>query len=229
MRYYEEELEAMSKRIMSLGKPHERKKNKDDPLAHPTFFFRSPNIGKDKDSQKATKLISLDTLNQRLKELDNKMLLSNTIYKTIGQKGNVLNERAKSSLNRRAQTAKKPSYYVDIDPEKYIKIHKQNRGDVNYQDKYNTQRRNKEMTQNETNRTSGVKRLMRKKMIYPLYDNDENEFKEDITQFIIENRIVLDDEFEYITKEIINKNINNNITKEKIEEIINKIKTTLDE
>ena len=70
---------------------------------------------------------------------------------------------------------------------------------------------------------------MRKKMIYPLYDNDENEFKEDITQFIIENRIVLDDEFEYITKEIINKNINNNITKEKIEEIINKIKTTLDE
>ena len=222
-------LEAMSKRIMSLGKPHERKKNKDDPLAHPTFFFRSPNIGKDKDSQKATKLISLDTLNQRLKELDNKMLLSNTIYKTIGQKGNVLNERAKSSLNRRAQTAKKPSYYVDIDPEKYIKIHKQNRGDVNYQDKYNTQRRNKEMTQNETNGTSGVKRLMRKKMIYPLYDNDENEFKEDITQFIIENRIVLDDEFEYITKEIINKNINNNITKEKIEEIINKIKTTLDE
>lgn len=222
-------LEAMSKRIMSLGKPHERKKNKDDPLAHPTFFFRSRNIGKDKDSQKATKLISLDTLNQRLKELDNKMLLSNTIYKTIGQKGNVLNERAKSSLNRRAQTAKKPSYYVDIDPEKYIKIHKQNRGDVNYQDKYNTQRRDKEMTQNETNRTSGVKRLMRKKMIYPLYDNDENEFKEDITQFIIENRIVLDDEFEYITKEIINKNINNNITKEKIEEIINKIKTTLDE
>ena len=77
-------LEAMSKRIMSLGKPHERKKNKDDPLAHPTFFFRSPNIGKDKDSQKATKLISLDTLNQRLKELDNKMLLSNSIYKTIG-------------------------------------------------------------------------------------------------------------------------------------------------
>ena len=222
-------LEAMSKRIMSLGKPHERKKNKDDPLAHPTFFFRSPNIGKDKDSQKATKLISLDTLNQRLKELDNKMLLSNTIYKTIGQKGNVLNERAKSSLNRRAQTAKKPSYYDDIDPEKYIKIHKQNRGDVSYQDKYNTQRRNKEMTQNETNRTSGVKRLMRKKMIYPLYDNDENEFKEDITQFIIENRLVLDDEFEYITKEIINKNINNNITKKKIEEIINKIKTTLDE
>ena len=44
-----------------------------------------------------------------------------------------------------------------------------------------------------------------------------------------EKQQICDNIFEYITKEIINKNINNNITKEKIEEIINKIKTTLDE
>ena len=71
--------------------------------------------------------------------------------------------------------------------------------------------------------------MMRKKLIYPLYDGDENEFKEDITQFVIENRIVSDEEFEYITKEIVRKNVNNSIAKEKIEEIINKIKSTLDE
>lgn len=231
-------LEAMSKRILSIGKPHERRKNKDDPIANPTYFFRSPDA-KDKDSDKATKLISLDALNLRLKEVNkkqkNKMLLSETIYKTLQKKGNstnALNERAKSSLiNRRPQTSKnKRIGYVDIEPEKYIQIHLQNRGDETFQRKYNTQKTNIELKENEMDMSTGVKRLMKKKLIFPLYDTDEDEFKEDITQFIIENRVVTDEEFNYITKEIIKKNHNvEGITPSKIEEIINNIKSTLDE
>ena len=32
-------LKAMSKRILSIGKMHERKKNRFDPIANPTYFF----------------------------------------------------------------------------------------------------------------------------------------------------------------------------------------------
>lgn len=32
-------LKAMSKRILSIGKMHERKKNRHDPIANPTYFF----------------------------------------------------------------------------------------------------------------------------------------------------------------------------------------------
>jgi hypothetical protein len=56
-------LNAMSKRILSLGKPHERKKNIHDPIANPTYFFRK--AGDDK----GIKLISLENFNEKLKEL----------------------------------------------------------------------------------------------------------------------------------------------------------------
>lgn len=56
-------LDAMSKRILSLGKPHERKKNLNDPIANPAYFFRKPG------DDKAIKLVSLEKFNQKLKEL----------------------------------------------------------------------------------------------------------------------------------------------------------------
>jgi hypothetical protein len=56
-------LNAMSKRMLSLGKPHERKKNINDPISHPTYFFRKPG---DKD---AVKLVDLETFNKKLNEM----------------------------------------------------------------------------------------------------------------------------------------------------------------
>jgi hypothetical protein len=56
-------LNAMAKRILALGKPHERKKNINDPISHPTYFFRKP---EDKD---AVKLVDLDTFNKKLNEM----------------------------------------------------------------------------------------------------------------------------------------------------------------
>ncbi len=56
-------LNAMSKRILSLGKPHERKKNINDPISHPTYFFRRP------DDKDAVKLVDLETFNIKLNDM----------------------------------------------------------------------------------------------------------------------------------------------------------------
>jgi hypothetical protein len=56
-------LNAMSKRMLSIGKPHERKKNIHDPLANPAYFFRKPG------DQKAIKLIALDKFHEKLREI----------------------------------------------------------------------------------------------------------------------------------------------------------------
>lgn len=56
-------LNAMSKRILSLGKPHERKKNINDPIANPAYFFRK--AGDDK----AIQFVSLENFNEKLKKL----------------------------------------------------------------------------------------------------------------------------------------------------------------
>jgi hypothetical protein len=56
-------LNAMSKRMLSIGKPHERKKNIHDPLANPAYFFRKPG------DQKAIKLVALDKFHEKLREI----------------------------------------------------------------------------------------------------------------------------------------------------------------
>ncbi len=56
-------LNAMSKRILSLGKPHERRKNQHDPVANPAYFFRKPG------DEKAIKLVALDKFHEKLKEI----------------------------------------------------------------------------------------------------------------------------------------------------------------
>ena len=134
-------LEAMSKRILSIGKMHERKKNKDDPIANPTYFFRNAKDKNDinENENKSIKLISLKTLNERLKEKnkkeENRRLLGETIYKTIKEeKNNHHNKnRPKSSMYPIVKKNKKNLGYVEYDPEKYILMHTLNReGEGNY-------------------------------------------------------------------------------------------------
>lgn len=48
---------------MYINQPHERKKNINDPIANPTYFFRKPG------DDKAIKLVSLQKFNQKLNEL----------------------------------------------------------------------------------------------------------------------------------------------------------------
>ena len=60
----------MSKRILAIGKVcirfkknHERKKNIDDPVSNPVYFFRKAG------DEKATKLLSLDNYKDKLQEI----------------------------------------------------------------------------------------------------------------------------------------------------------------
>jgi len=131
---------------------HERKKNKDDPIANPIYFFRNPNEKNniDNTTNKAAKLISLKTLNERLKNLNeeekNKMLLGETVYKTIKEEREN-KPRPKSSLYPLVKTNKKNLGYIEYEPEKYIKMHNLNRfGDGNYiinEHKKNKDKKNK--------------------------------------------------------------------------------------
>jgi hypothetical protein len=66
-------LNAMSKRILSIGKPHERRKNQNDPISNPTYFFRKPG------DEKAIQLVSLNKFNERLKEMVN-LFYNNNIF-----------------------------------------------------------------------------------------------------------------------------------------------------
>ena len=142
-------LKAMSKRILSIGKMHERKKNRFDPIANPTYFFL--NAQKRDSNNEATKLISLKNLNAKLKVMNedkkNKLLLGNTVYEAVNnidvdnwiQKCNKNITRPKSAVNnynksyydneknRKNKKLKNNAILEEYNPEKFMKIHKFNR------------------------------------------------------------------------------------------------------
>ena len=139
-------LKAMSKRILSIGKMHERKKNRFDPIANPTYFFL--NAQKRDSNNEATKLISLKNLNAKLKEMNedkkNKLLLGNIVYEAVNnidvdkwkQKCNKNIIRPKSDYNksyydneknRKNKNLKNNAILEEYNPEKFMKIHKFNR------------------------------------------------------------------------------------------------------
>ena len=142
-------LKAMSKRILSIGKMHERKKNRFDPIANPTYFFL--NTQKRDSNNEATKLISLKNLNAKLKVMNedkkNKLLLGNTVYEAVNnidvdnwlQKCNKNIIRPKSEINnynksyydneknRKNKKLKNNAILEEYNPEKFMKIHKFNR------------------------------------------------------------------------------------------------------
>jgi hypothetical protein len=208
-------LEAMSKRILSLGKPHERKKNKDDPIANPTYFFRSPNI-----DEKSTKLISLDDLRKKYKQLNenekNKLLLNDVVYKTINQK-------KPASAKKRVNTEYRPKttigntkkmLHIDIDPKQYIDIHLHNR-----------EKKDMDYYETEPQKISTKQKLLNKRLQYPRHTGNDKDFENDILQFIIQNNIASDEEFDCFEKELIERNKEKRLL---IKSIIQKIKDALD-
>jgi hypothetical protein len=233
-------LEAMSKRILSIGKMHERKKNKDDPIANPTYFFRNIK-DKDSDSGKAIKLISLRNLNKTLKEINNKernrLLLNEEIYQEIKNKGNnVLNNRAKTALERTAYPhvtipKQKYSYYVEYKPDEYIKYHKLNRESDGKKivEKF---KRNKEIRTKtvKENKSKILKNLIHNKKL-PVFDKEDNgeQFEKDILQFVIKNRVISDDDFDLLYGGLIEKNKDiEGVDEIYIKQIIERIKDDLD-
>ena len=168
-------LKAMSKRILSIGKMHERKKNRFDPVSNPTYFFMNA-LGKRDPKNEATKLISLKNLNEKYKYLNeekrNKLLLGNEIYDAVEdidvdnwvQKCNKNITRPKSALNNPKpkfnesnnfspnNNAPINSTLVEYNPEKFAKIHKFNRD--NEGDKIIKRRKQKEEEKNRKSKNN---------------------------------------------------------------------------
>ena len=145
-------LKAMSKRILSIGKMHERKKNRFDPISNPTYFFMNA-LGKRDPKNEATKLISLKNLNEKYKHLNeekrNKLLLGEEVYDAVEDidVDNWLNKcnknitRPKSALNNTKNKFNENNNFnpnnnnnigmnstlMEYNPEKFAKIHKFNR------------------------------------------------------------------------------------------------------
>ena len=162
-------LKAMSKRILSIGKMHERKKNRYDPIANPTYFFL--NAQRRDPNSEATKLISLKNLNEMYEKLNdkkrNKLLLGNEVYNAVEDidvdnwihkcKKNI--KRPKSAavqnniINYDTKIRGQNSTLVEYNPQKFLEIHKFRR--ENEGDKIVKRRKQKQEEKNKKNK-SGI-------------------------------------------------------------------------
>jgi len=168
-------LKAMQKRILSIGKMHERKKNRFDPIANPTYFFLDAQNKRDPKNE-ATKLISLKNLNEKLRKLNekerNKLLLGQPIYDAVDnidvdnwvQKCNKNIQRPKSAIQKNKIEDNKNNYnyntnvkgtnstLVEYNPEKFMQIHKFNR--ENEGEKIIQRRKKREEEKNRKNKST---------------------------------------------------------------------------
>ena len=268
-------LKAMSQRILSIGKMHERRKNRYDPISNPTYFFMNA-LGKRDPKNEATKLISLKNLNEKYKNLNkaerNKLLLGSEIYDAVEdidvdnwiQKCKKNITRPKSAVNKNKNKNKDNinnntnydvnkkgtnSTLVEYNPEKFMQIHKFNR--ENEGEKIIQRRKKKEEEKNKKNKSTTsfnttksksmtFKSKINKGMLYeqiPLYKeiepNGENnslmQFHTDILQFIIQNNVFKDEDFNILIEQLMKKNASNkNVTRAIIERIVSEIKTDLE-
>ena len=261
-------LKAMSKRILAIGKMHERKKNRFDPIYNPTYFFLNAQNKHDPKNE-ATKLISLKKLNEQYKIINEderkKLLLGDEVYEAIDdvdvdkwwEKPKKKPKRPKSAANKynvsndgMNNKNKKGTNPIskEYDPEKFIKIHKFNReneGDKIMQkrqkQKKEEEKKNKIRNSNKSTKTKfmTLKEQINKGLLLnqiPIYiyskekgeDYSINEFKDNIRQFIIQNRIFRDEDFDVLTEELVKKNENNKISRAVILKIISELKNELD-
>jgi hypothetical protein len=270
-------LKAMTKRILSIGKMHERRKNRYDPISNPTYFFMNA-LGKRDPKNETTKLISLKNLNEKYKMMNdakrNKLLLGNEVYDAVEdidvdnwvQKCNKNIQRPKSAIQKNKIEDNKNNYnyntkvkgtnstLVEYNPEKFMQIHKFNR--ENEGDKIIQRRKKKEEEKNKNNQnknkstassinSSKSKSMTLKSKInngmlldqIPVYNyiepngenNSINQFHKDILQFIIENNVFRDEDFNILIEELIKKNSKNqNITRTLVERIVFEIKNDLE-
>ena len=268
-------LKAMSQRILSIGKMHERRKNRYDPISNPTYFFMNA-LGKRDPKNEATKLISLKNLNEKYKNLNkaerNKLLLGSEVYDAVEdidvdnwiQKCKKNITRPKSAVNKNKNKNKDNinnntnydvnkkgtnSTLVEYNPEKFMQIHKFNR--ENEGEKIIQRRKKKEEEKNKKNKsTTSFNTTKSKSMTFrskinkgmlidqiPLYKeiepNGENnslmQFHTDILQFIIQNNVFKDEDFNILIEQLMKKNASNkNVTRAIIERIVSEIKTDLE-
>ena len=268
-------LKAMSQRILSIGKMHERRKNRYDPISNPTYFFMNA-LGKRDPKNEATKLISLKNLNEKYKNLNkaarNKLLLGSEVYdavedidvdnfiqklkknttrpkSAVNKNKNKIQENLNNNANNNANNKGTNSTLVEYNPEKFMQIHKFNR--ENEGEKIIQRRQKKEQEKNKKNKsTSSANTSKSKSMTFkskinkgmlldqiPLYKeiepNGENnsimQFHTDILQFIIQNNVFRDEDFNILIEELVRKNANNkNVTRAIIERIVSEIKTDLE-
>ena len=261
-------LKAMSKRILSIGKMHERRKNRYDPIANPTYFFL--NAQRRDPKNEATKLVSLKNLNEIYEKLNNKrrnkLLLGNEVYDAVEDidvdnwvqkcKKNITRPKSaainknNNNLNYNTKVKGQNSTLIEYNPEKFMKIHRFNR--ENEGDKIVKRRKQKEEEKNRKNKSSiSINSSKSKSMTFrskiikgmlldeiPIYNNeiepngDDNsfdKFKNDILQFIIENNVFKDEDFDILIDELVKKNSNNNnVTRTLIERIVLELKNELD-
>lgn len=242
-------LKAMTKRILSIGKMHERKKNRYDPIANPTYIFRDCNEKKQKMDNDAIKLISLKELNEKLRKMNdkerNKLLLGKTVYDAVDDIDvDNWNQKCKKQQKNRpksaAPTQKKNKnndiynpIHLEYNPEKYIKIHQFNRDNEpeKLMENYNKQKNL------EKNKNSKIANNKINFGLLPVYndndangiDNAENEFITKVRQFIIDNNVYTDDNFKVLLQELLEKNKDcKKITKAEIERIVRDIKEFLE-
>ena len=277
-------LKAMSKRILSIGKMHERKKNRFDPIANPTYFFLNAQSRKDPKKNDAIKLISLKNLNERYKYLNekerNKLLLGNEVYDAVDdididkliQKPNKNTTRPKSAAQnnfndsycdnidniKKKKNMKNNPILEEYNVKKFMKIHEFNR--ENDGDKI-VQRIKKKRAEEEKNKSKNSYNISQSKSNsynisqskslnlenkikkglqvgnIPIYleieQNGENQsfkkFKDNVRQFVIDNNIYRDEDFDFFIEELVKKNKNNkNITRNGIENIVLDIKNYLE-
>ena len=133
------------------------------------------------------------------------------------------------------KTNKKNLGYVEYDPEKYILIHTLNReGDGNYivtQHKKELEKKNKKKNIKDSKNSKNVSSKVISQN-FPIFNNDDEQFEKDILQFVIQNRIYSDNDFDIMENGIIKNNEKNNIDlkrinfvlKKKINECLNKNK-----
>jgi hypothetical protein len=164
-------LKAMSQRILSIGKMHERRKNRYDPISNPTYFFMNA-LGKRDPKNEATKLISLKNLNEKYKNMNkaqrNKLLLGSEVYdavedidvdnwvqkckKNITRPKSAINKNKNQNDNNLDNKKGTNSTLVEYNPEKFMQIHKFNR--ENEGDKIIQRRKKKEEEKNRKNKTT---------------------------------------------------------------------------
>ena len=264
-------LKAMSQRILSIGKMHERRKNRYDPISNPTYFFMNA-LGKRDPKNEATKLISLKNLNEKYKNLNkaerNKLLLGSEVYDAVEdidvdnwiQKCKKNITRPKSAVNKNKNKNKDNinnntnydlnkkgtnSTLVEYNPEKFMQIHKFNREKIIQRKKKKEEEKNKKNKSTTSFNTTKSKSMtfkskINKGMLYeqiPLYKeiepNGENnslmQFHTDILQFIIQNNVFKDEDFNILIEQLVKKNASNkNVTRAIIERIVSEIKTDLE-
>jgi len=249
-------LKAMSKRILSIGKMHERKKNFHDPIVNPSYFFLNSQNKRDPKNE-ATKLISLKNLNEKYRNLNekarNKLLLGNSVYEAIDdvdignwvQKCKKNINRPKSAIQNNYKNYEKNSNLKEYDPGKFMKIHKFNRENegeqiVKRRNKKKEEEKNKNSIKTSSKKFLNLKTKIIKGLIInqiPIYNEEEeqngndkslNQFIIDVRQFIIDNNIYRDEDFDVLIEELIKKNKQKNINKSIIEKTVLDIKDDLE-